>query len=422
MITQRTKVQLLIFVIISLLGVTFVGARYAQLDRLFMDTTYKVTAHFPDSGGAFEGAEVTYRGVTIGQVSAMKLTDGGIDMVLDIEDGFDDIPRNSRALVGSRSAVGEQYVELQPQSDGQPFFADGDEIPRDMTSIPIPTTKLLTDLVTTVDSVDKEDLRIVVNEAGAAFEGVGPDLGTIIETSSSFIQTANDNFDVTRALINTSDTVLTTQIDKRSAIRSFSNDLAAFSTTLANSDDDLRQVINNGSTSTKRLRVFLENNRDDLGQLINNLVTTGRVVVRNIDGLEQALVIYPYVVAGGFTVVAPDPQTGNQDAHFGLVINETSPVCERGYDENVRSPQQRADIPMDMNARCAEPAGQSNPRGSQNAPRAGFGAEESPVIGSFDRETGELSMGGDMPAGTPRSVPVDDRTALQNLLSWPVGQ
>ena len=422
MITQRTRVQLLIFVIISLLGVTFVGARYAQLDRLFMDTSYKVTAHFPDSGGAFEGAEVTYRGVTIGEVSAMKLTDGGIDMVLDIEDSFDDIPRNSRALVGSRSAVGEQYVELQPQADGEPFFTEGDEIPRNMTAIPLPTTQLLSDLVTTVDSVDKEDLRTVVNEAGTAFEGVGPDLGTIIETSSSFIQTANDNFDVTRALINTSDTVLTTQIDKRSAIRSFANDLAAFSTTLANSDDDLRQVIDNGATSTQRLRVFLENNRDDLGQLINNLVTTGRVVVRNIDGLEQALVIFPYVVAGGFTVVARDPESGKQDAHFGLIINEGSPVCEQGYDAPVRAPQDRADIPMDQNARCAESAAQSNARGSQNAPRAGFAAERSPVIGSFDLESGELSMGDDMPARTPRSVAVEDRTALQNLLSWPVGQ
>jgi phospholipid/cholesterol/gamma-HCH transport system substrate-binding protein len=68
MITQRTKVQLLFFVIITLVGVTFVGARYAQLDRLIVDDAYTVVAHFEDSGGIFAGGEVTYRGVRIGEV------------------------------------------------------------------------------------------------------------------------------------------------------------------------------------------------------------------------------------------------------------------------------------------------------------------------------------------------------------------
>ena len=45
MITRRTKVQLLVFAIITLLGVTYVGARYAQLDRLIVDQSYTVVAH-----------------------------------------------------------------------------------------------------------------------------------------------------------------------------------------------------------------------------------------------------------------------------------------------------------------------------------------------------------------------------------------
>ena len=68
MITSRTKKQLLVFVVITLVGVSFVGARYAKLDRLFYDTTYPVTAHFSQSGGIFTGAEVTYRGVGVGRV------------------------------------------------------------------------------------------------------------------------------------------------------------------------------------------------------------------------------------------------------------------------------------------------------------------------------------------------------------------
>ncbi|HEX8779703.1 MAG TPA: MlaD family protein, partial [Nocardioides sp.] len=114
MITHRTKMQLIVFAIITLLGVSYVGARYARLDRVFVDQTYTVVAHFAKSGGAFAGAEVTYRGVRIGEVDQLVLTDEGVDVKLDVDDDFDEIPAESMAVVGNRSAVGEQYVELQP--------------------------------------------------------------------------------------------------------------------------------------------------------------------------------------------------------------------------------------------------------------------------------------------------------------------
>jgi len=41
----------MIFALITLLGVSFVGAKYAQLNRLFYSTSYTVVAHFSDSGG-----------------------------------------------------------------------------------------------------------------------------------------------------------------------------------------------------------------------------------------------------------------------------------------------------------------------------------------------------------------------------------
>ncbi len=72
MITRRTKIQLVIFALITMLGVSFVGARYAKLDRLIWDKSYTVDAHFSQSGGIFTGAEVSYRGVTVGRVSDIE--------------------------------------------------------------------------------------------------------------------------------------------------------------------------------------------------------------------------------------------------------------------------------------------------------------------------------------------------------------
>jgi phospholipid/cholesterol/gamma-HCH transport system substrate-binding protein len=400
MIAKRTKVQLMIFLVITLVGVSFVGARYARLDRLVMDESYEVTAHFPDSGGIFTGAEVSYRGVTVGQVSNMDLTAKGVDVVLDIDKDHADIPADTDAVVANRSAVGEQFVDLQPRTKQGPYLADGSQIPMSRTRTPIDTTKFLVDIDTTVNSVNKQSLTTVVNELGKAFKGTGQDLGQIADTSNSFIRTANDNFDITTALLHDSNKVLATQIDKTSAIKSFSGDLAKFSTTLATSDPDLRRVIENGSATANQLRTFLEQNKVDLGQLINNLVTTGEVTGRHVNGTEMILVVYPYVVSGGYTVVAKDSQTHLYDAHFGLILQQQPPVCHHGYEgTDRRSPYNRGNRPMATGAHCAEPAAATNARGAQHAPRRAPASYRAPVVGAYDPQTKRFDYTGTNPSG-----------------------
>jgi phospholipid/cholesterol/gamma-HCH transport system substrate-binding protein len=392
MITRRTKLQLLVFALITLVGVSFVGARYARLDRVFVDQSYTVVAHFADSGGAFAGAEVSYRGVRVGQVKELVLTDDGVDVLLDIDNEFDDIPADAHALVGNRSAVGEQYVELQPQSDKGPFLADDSQIARERTATPIQTDTLLTHLDETVRSVDQDDLRTVTSEFGLAFNDAGDDLQTILDSSSSFIAAADENFGVTVDLIRDSNTVLNGQVDSERAFRRFARDLSTFSTTVANHDKDLRTLIEDGSLGANELRAFLEDNEVELGDLINNLVTTGEVVVKHLDGIEQLLVIYPYVVEGGFTVVSKSPGTGLYDAHFGMVLTQDPPVCLQGYEgTDRRSPLDGSNRPMKEDAGCTAPASETNARGAQNIqsprPATGWG----PADFAYDPQTGTLT-------------------------------
>jgi phospholipid/cholesterol/gamma-HCH transport system substrate-binding protein len=312
-------------------------------------------------------------------------------VLLDISNDYDRIPADALAVVGNRTAVGEQYVELQPQSDDGPYLGEGSEIAREDTSTPIPTQKLLADISDTTESVDKQALSTTVSELGQAFAGTGEDLQRIIDTGNSFLDEADRNFGVTTSLIRDSNTVLKGQVASESAIRTFARDLSLFSGTLAGSDADLRRVIDSGSATATQLRTFLEDNQVDLGQLINNAVTTGDVIVKHLPGIEQILVIYPWVVEGGFTVVAKSPDTGLYDAHFGLVLTD-HPVCHHGYEStDTRPPQDLADRPLNTKAGCREPIAQSNARGAQNLDRPGP-AYRAPVA-SYDPDTRRLHWG-----------------------------
>jgi len=405
LLTQRTKNQLLVFVFISLIGIAYVGARYARLDRLFFDSSYDVTVSLASSGGIFTGAEVTYRGVQVGRVSDMLLTRDGVDVVLAVDKGYK-IPADAHALIANKSAVGEQYVELQPQSDGAPYLQDKSVITADVTEIPVSTTEILTNLDRMITSVPQDDLQTVITELGAGFKDTGDDLAQIIDTSNLFIESANQNFDVTTALIKDANTVLRTQAAKGSAIRSFARDLALFSGTLAANDASLRSLIENGSATANELRTFLEANQVDLGSLINNLVTTGNVIVQHLPGIRQILVLYPYMTASGFTVTAKNAEGYN--ARFGFVLTQNPAVCHEGYDvDERRSPTDGSNRPMDSDAACTEPASKSNARGAQNAPR----------VATFDLDNNQLTWGdgedgGSAGTSAPAAAPRDAWASL----------
>lgn len=381
MITSRTKKQLIAFVIITLLGVSFVGAKYARLDKLFYDSAFKVDAQFSQSGGIFVGAEVDYRGVKVGQVSDMKVSRTGVDVVLDIDNKWKGkIPSDTKALVANRSAVGEQFVDLQPNVAHGPYLAEGSTIAVKNTDTPVLTTTVLYNLDQLVNSIPQGSLQTSVAELGKAFNGTGSSLAQIIDGMSAFVTTASQNFSTTTALIKDAKTVLGTQVDEASAIASFSKDLELFTNTLAGHDDSLRKVIASGSATAIELRTFLDQNKVNLGRLINNVLVTGKIGYANINGLRQILVLYPYMTAGGYTVVAKNPD-GTYNARFGLILQQAPPVCKAGYHSvtEFRSPYDLSPAKLDTTAKCTEPPTQTAARGAAQAPRAAVGDYRAPV-------------------------------------------
>jgi len=363
MITRLTKIQLMIFAIVTVIGGAFVGGRYAQIDRLFVDRSFPITAQFTDSGGIFAGAQVTYRGIAVGEVSKLQFDDGGVKVTLDIEDNAPKIPSDVTAIVANKSAIGEQYVDLQPQSASAPYLAAGSTIPVSRTRIPIDTTTLLVDVNNVVTSVDTDNLRTVVDELGQAFDGAGPDLARILDTSSEFIRAADDNIGVTRELIRNSDSVLQTQIDKRGELSTFSKNLALLSDTLVDADPDLRRLLNKGGDAAKTVNAVVDENSEDLGNAVRDLVIANKPLADNILGLQSVFILYPYLLEGSFTAVVPDTsggkETGEYNAKFGLVLTDPTAVCsyaKNGGDASgyrKRQPEaQIGDIPFDVNADC----------------------------------------------------------------------
>ncbi|MFT4189452.1 MAG: MlaD family protein [Aeromicrobium sp.] len=327
MITRLTKMQLIAFVIVTVVGASFVGARYAEIDRLFVDRTYPVTVELKESGGIFAGAEVTYRGIAVGTVDELEFTDDGVEATLKIEKSAPEIPENAHALVANKSAIGEQYLDLRPTGSKGPYLKAGSKIPESRTEVPIDTTELLLDVNGLVGSVPSDDLHTVVTELGTAFDGTGESLTQILDSTAVVIGAAQANIDVTRALIDSSSTVLQTQVDKGSEIQSFSKNLALFTDTLVASDGDLRALLDQGTPAAATVNAVVAENAADLTGVLNNLTGPVKILDENVAGLQALYILYPVLVQGSYTVITPTGD-GEFNAAFGNVLS--SPVAVPG--------------------------------------------------------------------------------------------
>ncbi len=374
MLTRTIRIQLVLFAVITLVGVSYVSARYVGLTRgLFGGGGCTVSADFPDSGGIFTNAEVTYRGVTVGRVGSLSLIGGGVRVGLRLDScAHPRIPASVAAVVADRSVVGEQYVNLVPPNGDGPFLSAGQVIPMQRNRLPVATQVLLTDLDRLVRSVDTGRLAVTVSELGQAFSGSGPALGGLLDSSASLLAAARQNLPATLALIGQSSAVLRTALDEAPALRSFASSLRLLSGQLKASDPDIRRLLDDGPAELATVRSFVQGNRTDLGVTLANLATTGQLLVRHRDGLEEILELYPALAAGGQTVLRGDY------AALGLVVDHDNDPKDcgdpkkgrEGYEGTTfRVPSDLSPQPPNVGARCTAPVSSgTNVRGSANVP------------------------------------------------------
>lgn len=351
-VTRKIRVQITAFVVIALLAVSYIAIRYVGLGALVGAGGYTVHLEMPDSGGVFPNAEVTYRGVPVGRVGDMRLTATGIEVDLDIRASAPSIPADLDAVVADRSVIGEQYLDLRPVTASGPFLRPDAVIAADRTSRPPSAERLLQGVDELVSSVPITSLQTVVDQLGLAFNGTSSDLQRLLDSTSAFVTTANDNFAGTAALIDSSATVLATQQATSGDITRFSANLAAIAATLQSSDGDLRALLAAAPAAATQVTTLIDAVGPGLGVLLANLTTTAQVVSANVGGLQGLLVQLPQAVSVGSQTITA------QGVDVGLAVTFFQPLpCTSGYGATVRHQglDTTGTAPLNTAAGCTAP-------------------------------------------------------------------
>ncbi|VEG57936.1 virulence factor Mce family protein [Mycolicibacterium aurum] len=409
MIDKLTKIQLSIFAIVTVLTVGAISIFYLRVPETLGIGSYEITANFAAGGGLYKNANVTYRGVTVGRVENVGLSDNGVVAQMRLQSGTP-IPENVTATVKSVSAVGEQYIDLVPPADAaSATLSNGYDIGMDRTAIGQDIYGLLQESDALVSSVGDSRLQDLLRETFKAFNGSGPELARLIQSSRLLIDEANSSYGQTSQLIDQAGPFLQAQIRSGDDIRSLADGLARFTGEVVNADPQLRSTLQTVPGATEAANTTFEGIRPTFPILAANLANFGRIGVIYSKSLEHALVVFPALLAALNTVAGGLPADEGGKLDFKVDLGDPPP-CSVGFipPSQIRSPADTTlrELPTDMYCKVA----QNDPsvvRGARNYPCQEFPGKRAPTIQLCRDPKGYVPIGSNpwrgppVPIGTP---------------------
>lgn len=379
--------QLAILAAVTVIAGGIMAFGFINVPALMGIGRYHVTVDLPATGGLYPTSVVTYRGTEIGRVESVRVTATGA--VADLKLNSDTpIPADVAAAVHSRSAVGEQFLELTPKGDdGGRMLAEGDRIPAADVTIPADIGSLLDATNTALQAIPQENLKSVVDEAATAVAGLGPELSRIVDGGTSLAIQAGENKDSITTLIDQFPAVAESQVQTADSIATWAQRLASITGQLAERDPAFADLLRNGGPALDEGRALLDRVAPALPVLLANMVSLGDIAVTYRPNIEQLLVLFPQGTAVMSAIALPNADTV-QDykgiyLDFNLNLN-LPPPCNTGF---LPVQQQRSPVDQDAPDRttgelyCRVPQDSSlNVRGVRNIPCANNPAKRAPSV------------------------------------------
>jgi phospholipid/cholesterol/gamma-HCH transport system substrate-binding protein len=378
--------QLATLTAITVISVGVMAFGFVKVPALFGIGRYTVTVNLPASAGLYPTSVVTYRGTEIGRVKSIETTRDGVQAVL-VLDSATPVPSDASAAVHSRSAVGEQFLELTPSSANAEKLRDGDVIPVGRVQIPADIGSLLDATNRALQAIPPDNLRTVVDEADKAVGGLGPQLSRIVDGSTSLAIEAGKSVDQIGQLIDQSPPVLNSQVQTADSIATWAQRMAAITGQLKAQDAAFAELLTVGGPALEEGRALFDRVAPALPVLLANLVSLGDIAVTYRNDLEQLLVLFPQGTAVMSAIAVAD--SGVKQAYRGIYLDfnlnlNLPPPCNTGF---LPVRQQRSPSDQDYPER---PAGElycripqdsdMNVRGVRNIPCEAKPGKRAPTV------------------------------------------
>ena len=293
MISRRTIINLGVFFGLSALLIVY---GFVSLVHNPLASERRVLAVLPDTGGLKPGFTVTMRGVPVGAVRSLKLTQTGVLVTVGLQSG-QTVPSDVAARVVRANPLGEQQLELVPEQGGSASpLPDGATVPAALDPVPPAVGDVVDAANRLFDTIPTKDLSTLIHEAAVALDGRSEDLRSIIESITTISQVQLQYQDAFTSLLNNAPPVLDTVTAVGPQLRQALANTVVLTDILARRSPDLVHLLQSGSALGSLGTDLLDGSGPNLSCLLSDLanVTVNVAAPANLANLDRGLLLNQY--------------------------------------------------------------------------------------------------------------------------------
>jgi phospholipid/cholesterol/gamma-HCH transport system substrate-binding protein len=318
-VNRRTLVNLIWFNAIFGLLLLWAFDNIVSWDRI--EHPYTITADFEQAAGVKANAEVTYLGVHFGRVSGVELGEDRVHMTLKIDKGKQ-IPEGTIARVFRKSAIGEPYVDFQPNDDYEEgvFLDKGAHVPMERTTVPLEFSELLRSASNLISSIDEQKAASLIHELAAGLDGRGQDLASLTRSFDVLTKSFATRTEELDRLAENSTRLTRVFADHRLSLSSSLENLREIGQALEDANGDLQVLLDVGPDFLGETADLVADQKKNLDCLLHDLAP----VIATLGGEEPlhdlAVTIQNGPTGFGYVAAAVDHEADGPWVRVNLTV------------------------------------------------------------------------------------------------------
>ena len=147
---------------------------------------YRVHVDFPEATQLADQADVRISGVPVGKVVGLAQRGQRTDATLQLDSKYAPLPRDARAILRTKTLLGETYVELSPGSRGAAKMPDAHVQP----------TTELDEVIRAFTPATRRDFKTFITGMAASLKGRDRDLNDVVGNAGPLLQDSRSLFTI----------------------------------------------------------------------------------------------------------------------------------------------------------------------------------------------------------------------------------